>query len=314
MDVNSDFSHGPRVLALVGPTAVGKTDLSLDLADLLNAEIINADSMQLYRGMDIGTAKVPVTDRRGIPHHMLDVLDVTQASAVSDYQLQAREVISNIHARGKRAIVVGGSGLFVSALFEQFEFPGNNLAYRTELEAIFEQDGVPPLFKLLQEASPEAALRIDPSNHRRIIRALEIIKVTGRPPSDAITRLDEVVPSLRIGLRRERSVLDQRIDSRVDIMWQQGLVDETHGLVDLGLRSSRTARQALGYAQVLSFLDGEISEAEAIEQTKASTRKFARRQDSWFNRDPRISWLPADDVRLKETILNMCTKLDDTAL
>ena len=305
----TNFTDEPRVLAIVGPTAVGKTELSLDLAETINAEIINADSMQLYRGMDIGTAKVPVSERRGILHHMLDVLDITQSSAVSDYQKQARAVISDIHSRGKRAIVVGGSGLFVSALFERFEFPGNDLEYRSSLEAIYDQDGVPPLFRLLQEASPEAALRIDPSNHRRIIRALEIIKVTGQPPSDAITRLDEVIPSLRIGLRRDRVELDQRIDQRVDQMWSDGLVDETCSLVERGLREGRTARQALGYAQVLSFLDGELSEEQAIELTKSSTRKFARRQDSWFNRDPRINWLPVNDVRLKETIL---TALADT--
>ncbi len=293
-----------RVVSIVGATAVGKTALSLEVAQALNAEIINADSMQLYRGMNIGTAKLPLEQRQGIAHHMLDVLDVTEQAAVSDYQVQARAIVNEIHSRGKRVIVVGGSGLYISALFEEFTFPGNDPLYRSELEAIHERDGVPPLYRLLLESSPEAAIRIGPSNHRRIIRALEIIRVTGLPPQDSITELDEVVPSLRFGLRRSRDVLDERIEQRVDIMFTEGLVAETTNLVAHGLRDGRNAKQALGYAQVLNFLDGQISLDEAVDVTKSSTKKFARRQDSWFNRDRRIAWLDADNANMTAHIVN----------
>lgn len=293
-----------RVVAIVGATAVGKTALSLEIADALNAEIINADSMQLYRGMNIGTAKLPFEQRQGIAHHMLDVLDVTEQAAVSDYQLIAREIIDDIHSRGKRAVVVGGSGLYVSALFEEFTFPGNDPQYRNELEELFESEGVPPLYRLLQEASPDTAVRIGPSNHRRIIRALEIIRVTGLPPQDSITELKEIVPSLRFGLRRTREELDQRINHRVDLMFDEGLVAETSALLDQGLREGRNARQALGYAQVLNYLDGKSGLDETIDLTKSATRKFARRQDSWFNRDSRISWRDAADAELAAHIVN----------
>lgn len=305
---DDDFRGIPPVLALVGATAVGKSELSLDLAEILDAEIINADSMQLYSGMDIGTAKLPEAQRRGIPHHLLDVLAVTESNAVSDYQVAARRAIREISSRGKRVVVVGGSGLFVSALLENFEFPGNDPQYRSELETIYEVEGVPPLFRLLQQESPETAARIDPSNHRRIIRALEIIRVTGLAPSAVITQLADVIPNVRIGLRRDRTELDSRINSRVNLMWKQGLVEETIALTELGLREGKTARQALGYSQVLDLLDNVLTEAEAVEATKVGTRKFARRQDSWFNRDKKIHWLSADAVGLSESCLRLMNK------
>ncbi|MEI7443144.1 MAG: tRNA (adenosine(37)-N6)-dimethylallyltransferase MiaA, partial [Actinomycetes bacterium] len=283
----------PKVVVIVGPTAVGKTELSLDIAAHLDAEIINADSMQLYRGMDIGTAKVPVEQRRGIPHHMLDVLEVTQGATVSDYQRDARQVVEQIHARGKRVVVVGGSGLFVQGLLEDMQFPASDPDVRTRLEQEAEEFGAPAMYDRLQALDSAAAANVAPNNLRRVLRALEVIELTGEAPVTTLKQLAEIVPSVRIGLRRDRAELDQRIEARVEIMWQQGLVDEVRSLEQAGLRDGVTASKALGYAQVLDFLSGEITETEAKELTKSSTRRYVRRQDSWFNRDTRINWLAA---------------------
>jgi len=285
----------PKVVVIVGPTAVGKTELSLDIAAHLDAEIINADSMQLYRGMDIGTAKVPVEQRRGIPHHMLDVLEVTQGATVSDYQRDARQVVEQIHARGKRVVVVGGSGLFVQGLLEDMQFPASDPDVRTRLEQEAEEFGAPAMYDRLQALDSAAAANVAPNNLRRVLRALEVIEITGEAPVTTLKQLAEIVPSVRIGLRRDRAELDQRIEARVEIMWQQGLVDEVRSLEQAGLRDGVTASKALGYAQVLDFLSGEITETEAKELTKSSTRRYVRRQDSWFNRDTRINWLAATD-------------------
>ena len=285
----------PKVVVIVGPTAVGKTELSLDIAAHLDAEIINADSMQLYRGMDIGTAKVPVEQRRGIPHHMLDVLEVTQGATVSDYQRDARQVVEQIHARGKRVVVVGGSGLFVQGLLEDMQFPASDPDVRTRLEQEAEEFGAPAMFDRLRALDSAAAANVAPNNLRRVLRALEVIEITGEAPVTTLKQLAEIVPSVRIGLRRDRAELDQRIEARVEIMWQQGLVDEVRSLEQAGLRDGVTASKALGYAQVLDFLSGEITETEAKELTKSSTRRYVRRQDSWFNRDTRINWLAATD-------------------
>jgi len=282
------------VIVIVGPTAVGKTELSLDVAQKLDAEIINADSMQLYRKMDIGTAKIPVTDRRGIPHHMLDVLDVTEAANVADYQRTGREVIQAIQARGKRVVVVGGSGLFIQGLLEDMQFPVSDPDVRERLSHEAESLGTPAMYARLQALDPQAAANVLPTNLRRVLRALEVIELTGRAPATTLQQLDEVVPSVRIGLRRDRVQLDQRIHERVELMWQQGLVEEVRALEALGLRDGLTASKALGYAQVLSFLAGEIAEELAKEQTMSATRRYVRRQDSWFTRDARINWLPAD--------------------
>jgi len=295
----------PKVIVIVGPTAVGKTDLSLEIAQHFDAEIINADSMQLYRGMDIGTAKVPVEERRGIVHHMLDVLEVTQGATVSDYQRDARQVVEQIHARGKRVVVVGGSGLFVQGLLEDMQFPASDPDVRERLEQEAEELGTPAMYDRLQALDPSAAANVAPNNLRRVLRALEVIELTGEAPVTTLKQLAEIVPSVRIGLRRDRAELDRRIEARVEIMWEQGLVDEVRTLEQAGLRNGVTASKALGYAQVLDFLAGEITEAEAKELTISSTRRYVRRQDSWFNRDTRINWLSATDKDLSNQIRSL---------
>jgi tRNA dimethylallyltransferase len=293
------------VIVIVGATAVGKTELSLQIAQKLDAEIINADSMQLYRKMDIGTAKIPVTARRGIPHHMLDVLDVTEAANVADYQRTGREVIQAIQARGKRVVVVGGSGLFIQGLLEDMQFPVSDPGVRWRLSQEAESLGTPAMYARLQALDPQAAANVLPTNLRRVLRALEVIELTGQAPATTLQQLDEVVPSVRIGLRRDRVQLDQRIQERVELMWQQGLVEEVRALEALGLRDGLTASKALGYAQVLSFLDGEISEEMAKEKTMSATRRYVRRQDSWFNRDARINWLPAANRSLASEVTSI---------
>lgn len=289
-------------VVIVGSTAVGKTDLSLDLAEALNTEVINADSMQLYRGMDIGTAKVPVHQRRGITHHMLDVLDVTQTANVAEYQRDAREVINHLGAQGKRAVIVGGSGLFVQALLEDLQFPGNDPAIRTRLYEEAEELGIDVLYQRLVDFDPQAAANILPSNERRIIRALEVIEITGAAPITELGELAEVVPAIRIGLKRDRAQLDERINQRVENMWEQGFVAEVEQLVELGLRDGVTASKALGYQQVLAALSGDISIDQAKEDTKTGTRRFARRQESWFNRDNKISWYDASAICAEQLI------------
>ena len=293
----------PKVVVIVGPTAVGKTDLSLELAAHIDAEIINADSMQLYRGMDIGTAKVPFEQRHGIPHHMLDVLEVTQGATVSDYQRDARQVVEDIHARGKRVVVVGGSGLFVQGLLEDMQFPASDPDVRERLEQEAEEFGAPAMYERLQALDPAAAANVAPNNLRRVLRALEVIELTGEAPVTTLKQLAEIVPSVRIGLRRDRAELDKRIEARVEIMWEQGLVDEVRTLEQAGLREGVTASKALGYAQVLDFLAGKTTEAEAKDLTVSSTRRYVRRQDSWFNRDTRINWLQADAPELFNQVL-----------
>jgi len=293
----------PKVVVIVGPTAVGKTDLSLEIAAHIDAEIINADSMQLYRGMDIGTAKVLLEQRHGIPHHMLDVLEVTQGATVSDYQRDARQVVEQIHARGKRVVVVGGSGLFVQGLLEDMQFPASDPNVRERLEQEAEEFGAPSMYERLQALDPAAAANVAPNNLRRVLRALEVIELTGEAPVTTLKQLAEIVPSVRIGLRRDRAELDKRIEARVEIMWEQGLVDEVRTLEQAGLREGVTASKALGYAQVLDFLAGKTTEAEAKDLTVSSTRRYVRRQDSWFNRDTRINWLQADAPELFNQVL-----------
>lgn len=288
------------VFVILGATAVGKTDLSLDLADLIDAEIINADSMQLYRGMDIGTAKLPIAERRGIPHHMLDVLDVTEMANVNDYQISGRKVIDEIHSRGKRVVVVGGSGLFIQSLLEDLQFPPGDPEVRARLEQECEEIGLGALYKRLMDFDPVAGAKVNSQNARRVIRALEVIEVTGAAPVTTLNALPEVVPSIRVGLRRERPELDERITKRVEIMWEQGLVDEVRGLEVQGLRDGVTARKALGYAQILSAFDGEYSTDDAVERTVIATRQFARRQDSWFGRDSSILWQDANSLTAQD--------------
>ena len=286
----------PPVVAVVGPTAAGKTALSLDLAEELGGEIVNTDSMQVYRGMDIGTAKQPVAERRGIRHHLLDLLEVTEPATVAEFQRWAREVIDDCRGRGVTPVLVGGSALYTRAVLDRFEFPGTDPAVRAGLEAELEELGPGALHRRLAEHDPEAAARIIPSNGRRVVRALEVIAITGRPFSASLPELTYFYDdAVQVGVDIARPVLDDRIALRVDRMWQAGFVDEVRRLAAAGLRDGRTASRALGYQQVLAFLDGDLSEGEAKERTVTATRRFARRQDSWFRKDPRITWVGYDD-------------------
>ncbi len=288
-----------RLFAIVGATGTGKSALSLDVAETLAArgepaEIVNADAMQLYRGMDIGTAKLRMLERRGIPHHLLDVLAVDQDAAVAAYQVQARRAIEQIHARGAHAIVVGGSGLYVSSVLYDFSFPPRDEALRAELEAELEEHGPGILFARLREQDPATAARIDARNGRRVVRALEVLAQGSATHGAALP--DEPVtwhPSTVIGLHEERSVLVERLDARVEDMWAQGLLDEVEALRSEGLERGTTARRAIGYAQALAQLAGELDRAEAIAQTQALTRRYARRQVSWFRRYTDVRWFPA---------------------
>lgn len=292
-------------IVIVGPTAVGKTDLSLDLAQALNGEVVNADSMQLYRGMDIGTAKIPFAQRRGITHHMLDVLAVTDTANVADFQRDARTVIKDIEARGKRAIIVGGSGLFVNALLDDMQFPGNDPDIRERLYQELDELGVEALYQRLVDFDSQAAAAVMPTNDRRIVRALEVIELTGEAPNTSLPELVEVVPSIRIGLKRDRTQLDERINQRVDLMWNQGFVEEVCELDKQGLREGLTAAKALGYQQVLDALSGHLSMEQAIDDTKTGTRRFARRQESWFNRDKKIRWYDASAISAEQLIVDL---------
>jgi tRNA dimethylallyltransferase len=286
----------PPVIAVVGPTAAGKTELSLDLAEALGGEIVNTDAMQVYRGMDIGTAKLPPEERRGIPHHLLDVLDVTEPATVAEFQRLARHVIDHCRARGVTPILVGGSALYTRAILDRFEFPGTDPAIRARLEADLDSTGPEAMHRRLAAVDPDAAANIIPSNGRRVVRALEVIELTGRAYTASLPEQRYFYPdAIQVGVDIPRDVLDARIEQRVKHMWEAGLVEEVRTLADRGLRDGRTANRALGYQQVLAFLDGAITEAEAFERTVVGTRRFARRQDSWFRKDPRIAWVDWDD-------------------
>jgi tRNA dimethylallyltransferase len=281
------------VIAVVGPTAAGKSELSLTLARALDGEVVNADSMQLYEGMDIGTAKLNPGERAGVPHHLLDVWPVTQTASVSEYQRLARAAIADIQRRGRTPILVGGSGLYVRAALDDLRFPGTDPALRAELERELAVAGSAGLHARLVAADPVAAAAILPTNGRRIVRALEVIQLSGRPFSATLPDYESVFPAIQLGVRQPRAELDRRIAERVGRMWKLGLVDEVRGLLAAGLREGRTASRALGYAQVLRFLAGDWPEEEAAAQTVQATRRFVRRQESWFRRDPRVAWLEA---------------------
>jgi tRNA dimethylallyltransferase len=283
----------PPVLAVVGATATGKSALAVALAKALGGEVINADSMQLYRGMDIGTAKISDAERQGVPHHLMDVLDVTQPAAVAEYQRMARTLVEELIGRGVVPILVGGSGLYVRAVLDDLEFPGTDPELRARLEGELALDGPLALHARLAAVDPTAAERILPSNGRRIVRALEVVEMTGKPFVAKLPEPRYVRPAVQLGLAAERAELDDRIDRRVEAMWSAGLVEEVRGLLPLGLREGRTAAKAIGYAQVLAHLDGDLDEVAAIAAIKQATRKFARRQSTWFGGDPRVHWLPA---------------------
>ena len=293
----------PRV-AVIGPTATGKSDLALDLAEqaqvsgpAARAEIINADASLLYRGMDIGTAKPSPAERVRVPHHQIDVLTVRDRASVAAFQRSARSDIDAVESRGHLAIIAGGSGLYVRALTDGLDFPGTDPAVRTRLTERAEREGTPALYAELVRLDPVAAERIEASNTRRIVRALEVIEITGRPFSASLPRYEDVAPTVHIALRCERRLLDTRINARAHAMFERGLVEEVETLIDQGLRQGETASRAIGYSQALAVIDGTMSVPEAIASTALATRQLASRQIKWFRRDPRVQWI---DVALTE--------------
>jgi tRNA dimethylallyltransferase len=285
---------------LVGPTAVGKSRLAVALAQHYRtagrpAEVVNADSMLVYQGMDIGTAKPTLTDRAAVVHHLIDIFDVRRSATVAEFQAMARRVIADCEARGVVPIVVGGSALYIRAIVDDFQFPGTDPEVRARWESELEVLGPEGLHRQLAERDPAAASLMQPGNSRRVVRALEVIELTGRPYAAQLPDHRYVLPDVvQIGLDIDRPTLDARIEQRVEAMWRAGLVEEVRMLAARGLRGGLTASRALGYRQVLKFLGGDITEEQAFEQTVTATRKFARRQDAWFRKDPRISWLPYD--------------------
>lgn len=299
---------GPaQVIAVVGPTAAGKSGLALALALGLGGEIVNADSMQLYRGMDIGTAKLAPAERRGVPHHLLDIWDVRQSASVAEYQRLARTAISAIADRGAVPILAGGSGLYVRAALDDLEFQVTDPFVRARLESELAATGPARMHARLTRVDPDAAAAILPSNGRRIVRALEVIELSGKPFTAQMPGYRAVYPVVQIGLAVARPELAQRIAVRARRMWAQGFVAEVAALERAGLSEGLTASRALGYAQVLRFLAGECTEQEALDDTIAATRRFVRRQESWFRRDPRVRWLPAgadDEGGLLEAALD----------
>ena len=293
-----------KLLVIAGATATGKSALSVSLAQAIDAEIINADSMQVYKGMDIGTAKISSEERQGISHHMLDVLHVNEDSTVAWYQNAAREKIDEIHSRGKNVVLVGGTGLYIKSVIDELNFPDTDPMVRHTLNKEAEELGIDAMFARLEKLDPAAALAIDRANLRRIIRALEVIEIKGQPFTANLPREESVrYPQARqFGLVMDRELLSERIDERVNKMFEQGLVAEVAHLIDSGLTQGRTAQRALGYSQVISHLQGDISLEAAIEETKRATRQYARRQETWFSRDTRIKWISPRQSRL-ESIL-----------
>jgi tRNA dimethylallyltransferase len=281
------------VVAVVGPTATGKSDLGVDLALALGGEVVNADAFQLYRGMDVGTAKLPVAERRGVPHHLLDVLDVRADATVALYQGLVQTAVADVLARGALPVVVGGSGLYVRAALDVLTIPPTDPVARARLEADLADAGSLVLHARLAQVDPVAAQRIDPLNSRRVVRALEVVELTGQPFSATMPEQRYRRPSVQLGLRVPRPELDQRIQARVQRMWADGLPAEARALDEQGLRQGRTASRAVGYGQALAELDGELDAAQAQESTAAGTRRLVRRQESWLGRDERIAWLDA---------------------
>lgn len=293
-----------RTIIICGATATGKSDLAVALAKEIGAEIVNADSMQVYEGMDIGTAKLSLTERGGIPHHLLDALSVRQDSTVAWYQEAARTVIDQIHQRGKDAIIVGGTGLYIKAIVDDLNFPDTDPVIRSRLELEAIEQGAAVLFARLEKLDPAAALAIDRANTRRIVRALEVIEITGQPftanlPREESSRYPDAI---HFGLSQDRESLDIRVSNRVDAMWEVGLLAEVESLVVTGLREGVTAQKALGYAQVLAMMDGLLTSDQAREETKRVTRQYIRRQDTWFSRDGRLHWLGHYENRLEKIL------------
>jgi len=288
-----------EVVAVVGPTAAGKSALGVALAHALGGEVVNADSMQLYRGMDVGTAKLPVEERGGVPHHLLDVWPVTRTATAAAYQELCRGDVDDLLARGVPPVLVGGSGLYLRAALDDLRFPGTDPDLRARLEAELAAAGAPALHARLAALDPAAAARMDPANGRRVVRALEVVELTGEMPGE-LTEYAPHYPTRYVGL--DRPDLAERVAARVERMFDGGLVDEVRRLKAEGLRDGVTASQALGYKQVLELLDGEVDEAGARERTVVATRRFVRRQRAWFRRDPRIRWLDPDGDLLAQAL------------
>lgn len=297
------------MVAVVGPTAVGKSELAIALARRLGGEVVNADAMQCYVGMDIGTAKVPWRQRAGVPHHLLDVLDISESASVAEFQRAAREVLEDCRTRGVLPVLVGGSALYVRAVLDDFAFPGTDPELRKQVERDADAYGVAALHERLRALDPQAADDILPSNRRRVVRALEVIELTGAPFKARLPPYVYLIPALQIGLEAERTELDARIDRRVHRMWEEGLLDEVRELDARGLRHAPTASRALGYSQALAHLDGELTRTDAIKQTVRATSRFARRQDAWFRKDPRVRWVPANAPDREEQALTYYRQL-----
>lgn len=303
----------PKLIAVVGPTGSGKSNLAIEIAKHVlahggRAEIINADSMQFYRGMDIGTAKLSVEERQGITHHLFDWLEITDESTAAEYQTVARPLIEELQAQSVVPILVGGSMLYVAAVLNNFEFPARDAQLRAQLEVDLEQVGPHELHRRLAAIDPVAAGRITPENGRRTVRALEIVTLTGQPFAAALP--DEIVdwqPVLEIGTNGPREDLRARLEARVHQMWENGLLNEVESLIPLGVRNGKTSSRAIGYAQALNQIDGLMSEEEAIADTVRLTQKYARRQMSWFRRDPRINWLDYQDLQFQSKALQLVT-------
>ena len=293
-----------KVVVICGATATGKSDIAIEVAQSIGAEIINADSMQLYKGMDIGTAKLSIEERSGIPHHLLDILSVREDSTVAWYQELARKTISEIHGRNKHAVIVGGTGLYIKAILDDLNFPDTDPIIRARLESEALEFGTDSLFARLQVEDPAAALAIDRANTRRVIRALEVIEITGMPFTANLPREDSsrYPDAMQFGLVMEREHLRERIDQRVDQMWDKGFVAEVDKLIEDGILEGATAQRAIGYSSLIASRVGTVSELEAKEETKRATRQYARRQETWFSRDARITWVAPHQPRL-ETIV-----------
>ena len=289
----------PHVVAVVGPTAAGKSDLALELAQALGGEVVNADSMQLYRGMDIGTAKLPLAERQGVPHHLLDIWDVTVTATAAAYQQLCRAAVDDLLARGVTPVLVGGSGLYLRAALDDLRFPGTDPLLRAALEAELADSGPVALHARLAALDPEAATRMQPTNGRRVVRALEVVTLTGAMPG-RMTSYDVHYATTYLGL--DRVDLAERIGQRIDRMWADGLLEEVRRLERHGLREGMTASRALGYGQVLALLDGSLDEPAARTQTAIATRRFARRQRAWFRRDQRITWLEPGEGLLSRAL------------
>lgn len=295
----------PPIVAVVGPTAAGKTGLSLDLAARLGGEVVNTDALQLYRGMDVGTAKLPPAERRGVPHHLLDLLEVTEPASVADFQGLARATIAEVRSRGAVPVLVGGSALYTRAVLDRFEFPGTDPVVRARWEQRLDEVGAPALHDELGRRDPAAAAAISPENGRRVVRALEVGEITGRSFTATLPALEHVDPrTVQVGLAIDRPTLDQRIALRVEAMYDGGLLAEVEALLARGLAEGRTAARAIGYPEAVAHLAGELTREQAVERTVVGTRRFARRQLAWWRKDPRITWVDHDDPRRLERALS----------